>query len=67
LRRPRPLHRSALRWIIDVKGSTRYRLRTPDAIHLATALHQGADIFLTNDHALLQVNEVPVLLIDELR
>jgi len=45
----------------------RYRLRTPDAIHLATAVHEGADVFLTNDHDLLLVSEVPVLLVDELR
>lgn len=45
----------------------RYRLRTPDAIHLATAVHERADVFLTNDHDLLQVSEVPVLLVDELQ
>lgn len=43
----------------------RYRLRTPDAIQLATALHAGADVFLTNDRDLRRVQEVPVLLIDE--
>ncbi|MGH7334980.1 MAG: PIN domain-containing protein [Candidatus Rokuibacteriota bacterium] len=41
--------------------------RTPDAIHLATAVQEGADIFLTNDHDLLRVREVPILLVDELR
>ncbi len=46
---------------------TRYRLRTPDAIHLATAVQEGADLFLTNDHELLRVREVPILLVDELR
>jgi predicted nucleic acid-binding protein len=45
----------------------RYRLRTPDAIHLATAILEGVDVFLTNDRDLLQVREVPILLIDELR
>jgi predicted nucleic acid-binding protein len=43
----------------------RYRLRTPDAIQLATALHASADVFLTNDRDLRRVKEVPVLLIDE--
>ncbi len=43
----------------------RYNLRAPDAIQLATALHAGADVFLTNDRDLRRVEEVPVLLIDE--
>lgn len=28
------------------------RMQLPDAIHIATALRQGCDIFLTNDHRL---------------
>jgi predicted nucleic acid-binding protein len=43
----------------------RYRLRTPDAIQLATALHAGADLFLTNDRDLRRVEDIPVLLVDE--
>lgn len=38
----------------------RYNLRTPDAIHLATALCEGADIFITNDRALKRVKEITV-------
>ncbi|MGH7318583.1 MAG: type II toxin-antitoxin system VapC family toxin [Candidatus Rokuibacteriota bacterium] len=44
----------------------RYRLRTPDAIQLATTLDAGADAFLTNDQQLSRVTEVPVLPIDEI-
>lgn len=43
----------------------RYRLRTPDAIQVATARHASAEVFLTNDRDLRRVEEVPVLLIDE--
>lgn len=44
----------------------RYRLRTPDALQLATAKEVGCDAFLTNDHALKRVRDIPVLLLDEL-
>lgn len=44
----------------------RYNLRTPDALHLATALAAGCDAFLTNDLALKRVTEVRVLALDEL-
>jgi predicted nucleic acid-binding protein len=44
----------------------RYRLRTPDAIQLATAIETRVDAFLTNDRDLRRVTEVSVLLIDEL-
>jgi predicted nucleic acid-binding protein len=43
-----------------------YRLRTPDAIHLATALESGSDVFLTNDHALRRVTELRVLILDDM-
>jgi predicted nucleic acid-binding protein len=43
-----------------------YNLRTPDALHLATALAAGCDAFLTNDLALKRVTEVRVLALDEL-
>lgn len=43
-----------------------YRLRTPDAIHVATAIDTGCDALLTNDRALLRVTELPVLVVDDL-
>ncbi len=38
----------------------RYGLRTPDAIHLATAIEEQADLFLTGDTALARCSEVRV-------
>ncbi|HSL81701.1 MAG TPA: PIN domain-containing protein [Thermoanaerobaculia bacterium] len=40
-----------------------HNLRTPDAIHLATALHRGADAFVTEDrrHYPAEVRGLPVL------
>ncbi len=43
-----------------------YQLRTPDAIHLATAHLAGASVFLTNDRRLKQVRELTVVAVDEL-
>ncbi len=44
----------------------RYRLHTPDALHVATALHEGCDAFLTNDATLRRVAELRVLLLSDL-
>jgi len=44
----------------------RYNLKTPDALHLATAIEAGCDAFLTNDRDLLPVTEIRVLALDDL-
>jgi len=45
----------------------RYKsLKTPDAVQIATAIENNAEIFITNDKALKQVIEIKVLLLDEL-
>lgn len=38
----------------------KYGFRTPDAIHLATAIQNRADLFLTNDVALKRCTEITV-------
>ena len=43
-----------------------YNLRTPDALHMATAIVAGCDAFLTNDAKFKRVTEMRVLLLDEL-
>jgi predicted nucleic acid-binding protein len=43
-----------------------YRLRTPDAVQLATALDAGASAFLTNDARLAAILELRVLVLDQL-
>ncbi|MGO9837139.1 MAG: type II toxin-antitoxin system VapC family toxin [Polyangiaceae bacterium] len=37
-----------------------YGFRSPDAIHLATAIDGGADVFLTGDAALARCTEIAV-------
>jgi predicted nucleic acid-binding protein len=39
----------------------RHRLRTPDALHLATALQQRADGFVTQDARLPSLERLPIL------
>jgi predicted nucleic acid-binding protein len=54
--------------IADRAASLRvqYGLRTPDALHVATALISGCGAFLTNDFGLKRVQDVRVLVLDEL-
>jgi predicted nucleic acid-binding protein len=53
-----PLTRS----VIDLatKLRARYGFKTPDAIHLAAAIINGCDVFLTNDYRLDKCTEVTV-------
>lgn len=44
----------------------RYNLRTPDALHVATAIIAGCDAFLTNDSNIKRVNEISIFVLDEL-
>ena len=44
---------------------SRYIIRTPDAVQLATAIHTGCDAFLTNDRRLARVGEVRVVVLDD--
>jgi predicted nucleic acid-binding protein len=38
----------------------KYNLKTPDALHYATAIEAGAAVFLTGDRGLARCSEVPV-------
>ena len=44
----------------------RYNLRTPDALHIATALESGCDAFLTNDLTIRRITELTVVILDDL-
>jgi predicted nucleic acid-binding protein len=44
----------------------RYNLKTPDALHIATAIEAGCQAFLTNDLDLRRVNDIQVLALDDL-
>lgn len=44
----------------------KYGLRTPDALHVASAIHRSCNAFLTNDTGIKRVTEIPILILDEL-
>lgn len=44
----------------------RYHLRTPDALHAASALLQRCDVFLTNDSDFRRLEDLEVLILDDL-
>ncbi len=44
----------------------KYGLKTPDAIHVATAIVTGCGAFLTNDRNLSRVAEISILQLDQL-
>ena len=42
------------------------RLKTPDALHAATALSAGCNLFITNDRDFRRVPNLPVVILDDL-
>ena len=53
--------------VMDIMSDLRlkYNLHTPDAIHLATALSQQAQAFITNDLRLKKVTELEIVVLTE--
>jgi predicted nucleic acid-binding protein len=59
-----PIRVSTVRSAADLRA--RYNLRTPDALHVASAIESGCDAFLTNHAVIKRVTELKVLLLDDL-
>ena len=51
------------RHLIDqiIHFRSKYNIKTPDAIHLATAVQRGAEVFITNDENLKRVKEINIM------
>jgi predicted nucleic acid-binding protein len=59
-----PITQTVLREAARVRAVT--RLRTPDALHAATALLAGCVLFVTNDKGFRGVPGLPVVILDDL-
>jgi len=44
----------------------RYNIKTPDALHIATAINTQCDVFVTNDYQLTRIKELRVVILDEI-
>lgn len=44
-----------------------YKVRTPDSVQLATAIHEKATFFLTNDIVLASLPDIKILVLDDLK
>lgn len=53
--------------ISDLASTLRakHSIKTPDAIQIATAITEGATIFITNDEQLKKVNDIEIILLKE--
>ncbi|MFB2979253.1 type II toxin-antitoxin system VapC family toxin [Microseira sp. BLCC-F43] len=58
-----PITQSVLRNAANLRATT--NLKTPDAIHAATALGEGCTLFLTNDSGFRNVPNLPVVILSE--
>jgi predicted nucleic acid-binding protein len=59
-----PISQTILKEAARLRATTP-SLRTPDAIHVATAIASGCTQFLTNDRQLRIVTDLPVVILDE--
>ncbi|MDX2076863.1 MAG: PIN domain-containing protein [bacterium] len=59
-----PIDNSIARVAANLRA--KYRLKTPDALQIATALETNSDAFLTNDFQLRRVQELPIIILADL-
>ncbi|SKB13474.1 putative PilT-like protein [Planktothrix sp. PCC 11201] len=59
-----PVSQTILKQAANIRSTT--NIRTPDAIHAATALNLGCTIFLTNDSGLRNLPSLPVVILKDL-
>ena len=58
-----PITRSILKSAANIRATA--NIKTPDAIHAATAIDVECTIFLTNDKVFLQIPELPTVILQD--
>lgn len=58
-----PIDQFILRQAANLRASN--RLKTPDAIHAATAMAVNCDLFITNDNGFRNLDNLPVVILAE--
>ncbi len=51
--------------VLAAELRAKYGVKTPDALFLATAILENADVFVTNDVRLKKIEEMNFLILDE--
>jgi predicted nucleic acid-binding protein len=59
-----PISQLILRQAANIRATT--NLKTPDAIHAATALSVSCNQFVTNDKAFRNISSLPVVILSEI-
>jgi predicted nucleic acid-binding protein len=59
-----PITQPILREAAQLRATT--KLRTPDALHAATAQHEGCVLFVTNDVGFRGLASLPLVILDDL-
>lgn len=59
-----PINQSILRQAANLRATN--SLKTPDAIHAATALSVNCDLFVTNDKGFRKLSNLPVVILSEI-
>lgn len=59
-----PIERPIIEQALNLRATV--GLRTPDALHAATALQAGCDLFITNDPVFRRVSGIEIIVLNEL-
>jgi predicted nucleic acid-binding protein len=59
-----PINREIIFNATELRART--NLKTPDAIHAATAIHTNCDLFLTNDRAFNNISMLSTIILDDI-